>query len=126
MRERPEGLELLEVAVRTLRHEVVPALPADERDAALMVANAIAIAHRQLARDERPLQWLRGRLLELLGPQEGEGLDEALGHLEAHLARRIREGHFDDSPQAKRVLWDIAVHRARESSPRYFETEGID
>lgn len=47
MREEPLGDALLEAAHQVLKDELIPALPADRRHAALMVASAMAIAMRQ-------------------------------------------------------------------------------
>jgi hypothetical protein len=51
--DRPRGAELLAVARRALLEELVPALPEDRRYQALMVANALAIAGRELAQPDR-------------------------------------------------------------------------
>ncbi|MGB6104239.1 MAG: DUF6285 domain-containing protein [Pusillimonas sp.] len=48
MNNRPYGNELLIVARRTLLDELLPLLPADKTYDALMVANAMAIAAREL------------------------------------------------------------------------------
>ena len=55
MRDRPNGADLLAVARRSLLDEVAPALKGQPRYVALMVANAIGIASRELARS-RPLR----------------------------------------------------------------------
>ena len=52
MRGQPTGEQLLETARGLLRDELLPALPADKRHAALMIANAMAIAGRQLKNGE--------------------------------------------------------------------------
>lgn len=48
------GERLLETARDLLRDELLPALPPDKRHAALMVANAMAIAARELERCRDP------------------------------------------------------------------------
>src|SRR5690606_21329135 len=49
MNNRPYGNELLDVARRTLLDELLPLLPGEKAYEALMVANAMAIASRELA-----------------------------------------------------------------------------
>ena len=52
MRDNTHGERLLETARDVLRDELLPALPAHQRHAALMVANAMAIAARELNRHD--------------------------------------------------------------------------
>ena len=60
---------LLELALATLRDEIGPALPSHSHEAAAMVARAIEIARREIARDvEAPLWPLLDQLYE---PGEG-------------------------------------------------------
>jgi hypothetical protein len=49
MNNRPYGSELLTVARRTLLRELLPLLPPEKAYEALMIANAMAIAARELA-----------------------------------------------------------------------------
>jgi hypothetical protein len=47
MRLKPDALDLLATALETFRTEILPALPAEKRYAALMIANALATAERE-------------------------------------------------------------------------------
>lgn len=49
MTDRPDARELLEIARATFMAEVLPLLPPDQRLSALMVANALGIAARELS-----------------------------------------------------------------------------
>ena len=90
MREIPDGPDLLEIAPETLLREVVPRLPTDHRLAALMAANAMAIA----ARDARAgAQWESDLTEQLAGLLGMDGADEAA--LSANLVARIRAGQAD-------------------------------
>ncbi|MFX8324082.1 hypothetical protein ABTL43_20040, partial [Acinetobacter baumannii] len=44
----PDAAGLIAIALHTYRETVLPVVPADRRFAALMIANALAIAQRQL------------------------------------------------------------------------------
>jgi hypothetical protein len=66
---RTDADALLELALHTLRSELGPALPAEQRYAAAMVANALEIVRRSLAVDPEAAQWaLLDRLYD-----DGEG-----------------------------------------------------
>lgn len=106
--EEPDALDLLEVARETLLGAVAPALDGDARYQALMVANAIAIAIRELTADDTDLP---EELASLRGLYEtGDGLADAdgaqaLAVLEARLARDLREGVLDGGPQFAVRQW---------------------
>jgi hypothetical protein len=77
---------LIELALATVRVELMPALPPDRRYAAAMVANALEIARREVTSDaESPLWPL---LDELYEPGEGDA---------AKLATDIRSGDLSET-----------------------------
>lgn len=100
------GERLLETARDLLRDELLPALPADKRHAALMVANAMAIAARELDRrgDAAP--------------------DAERAAADRWLCASIRGGRFDGGAAAARLharlLADTRA-RVEVSNPRYLE-----
>ena len=112
MRERPDGAELLAIAREVLRRELLPLLPKDRQVDALMIANAMGIAERQLCAGEVPQQLEQEALLRLLG-QEG-----ALPALNRAFAVAIRAGHMDGNAEAQRLLWESTLQRVRESAPK--------
>ncbi|RKG93884.1 DUF6285 domain-containing protein [Corallococcus terminator] len=112
MREPPEGAALLAIAREVLRKELLPLLPADKVYAALMVANAMGIAERQLQQGEGPQREEQKALAALL---QTEG---ALESLNREFATRIRRGDFDGDDEARRLLWESTVQRVRESAPK--------
>jgi hypothetical protein len=76
---------LIELALATVRVELMPALPPDKRYAAAMIANALEIARREVTNDaESPLWPL---LDELYEPGEGNA---------AKLAADIRSGEVSE------------------------------
>ena len=55
MNDRPDARNLLETARNVFIAEILPALPAASRYTALMIANAMAIAQREIAAGDAPL-----------------------------------------------------------------------
>jgi hypothetical protein len=100
----PRGERLLETARDLLRDELLPALPADQRHAALMVANAMAIAARELYRHVDP------------------ALDAQRAAADRQLCAAIRAGRFDAGAAAAqlhaRLLADTRAG-VEVSNPRY-------
>lgn len=129
MRDEPTGEQLLDTARSLLRDELLPALPADKRHAALMIANAMSIAMRQLQQGEAGER----KEIEVLGALLGEpgsvaaaaGAGDLRGQLKAlnrEFARRIRAGEADAGPwrRAARAHLEEAIHRkVLESNPKY-------
>jgi len=117
MRNQPDGAGLLEIARETLRGDLIDALPADKRYEALMIANAMAIAARQIAAGDTPFTSEKARLQELLDA-EGD-----LTELNRELARRLRVGDFaPGTPNRDRIydiLWQATEQKVRESNPKY-------
>lgn len=127
MRERPEGLALLQVAAAALREQILPVLKDQERYVGHMVLNALSIAERQLTPDPHPLESERALLEALLKQShDDEELQACVAGLERELARRIREGAYDNDGLGQRVLWQLTLQRVRESAPRYLKAEGIE
>ncbi|RYZ43710.1 MAG: hypothetical protein EOO71_02300 [Myxococcaceae bacterium] len=119
MREPPEGAALLAIAREVLRKELLPLLPEDKVYAALMVANAMGIAERQLRQGEGPQREEQRALSALLKTDGG------LEALTREFAARIRRGEFDGHEEARRLLWSSAVQRVRESAPKALPAYGL-
>jgi uncharacterized protein DUF6285 len=131
MRDQPTGDQLLETARALLRDELIPALPADKRHTALMIANAMAIAARQLKSGdaaEREEWTALGEILSAAaaGPDaRGGTLPEALSERNRQLCRWIREGRTDAGALHERVrqhLLQTIRHKVAESNPRALGT----
>ena len=98
------GERLLETARDLLRDELLPALPADKRHAALMIANAMAIAARELDR------------------RDDTALDDERAAADRQLCASIRGGRFDGGAAAAQLHARLlAGTRARVevSNPKY-------
>ncbi len=103
MKVEPGGAELLRVAREELLESLLPKLPETERYTARMVANAMAIAARELARG--PSACLDAR----------------------RFAREIRAGRHDSpasAAEAREALRDLTRARLAVSNPRILEPKG--
>jgi uncharacterized protein DUF6285 len=111
MRDRPDGPTLAALAVALAAHE----------DRAL-VERARAIAARERAAGEAPLEACRGALVALYGEAE-------LGPLLRRLADDIRAGLYDaPGPQRDAVghlLWAMTRQKLAESNPDYLRDAGV-
>jgi len=99
MNDRPHAVELLKAAREAAIAEILPALPEALRYIGLMVANAIAIAEREIAAGETAAYAERERLQVLLSqpsePIAGDTLSGVLARYNQSLAADIRAGRFD-------------------------------
>jgi len=133
MRDQPTGDQLLETARSILREELLPALPAEKRHAASMIANAMGIAIRQLlhgdAADQAELDALR-RILSLSaadGEAHGPELRPLLIDGNRRLAEWIRLGRADEGPLHRAVrehLFKVTWQKVAESNPKYLAAPG--
>ena len=115
---------LLEVARDTLREEVAPGLGAEARYHAAMVANAMAIAIRQVELGPSMRTAERRRLGEFYASRE-----TTLAELRTRLCRDLRAGAFVDERAGElRTLLQEFVHaRLAISNPGYAElVDGLD
>lgn len=121
--ERPDALELLAIARETLLGQVLPQLAGDARYPVLMIANALAIALRELrpgAVDLRAeLEFLHG-LYEHDAPPADERVEQALQRLETRLAADLRRGELDGGQQlaVRRLLRRRIESRLALSNPK--------
>ncbi len=104
MNDRPDARDLLEIARHAFTAEILPAVPEPLRYTALMIANAMAIAQRELAAGDAPLREEYRRLAGLL-PQNpaapgGGALRDAVESYNRRLANEIRAGRFDGEKRA--------------------------
>lgn len=108
--------DLLKVAALTLKAEVLPHVEADGRYPAAMVANAMAIAVRELERGPQARAEERALLARLLGTP-----DAGLKELRRSLCRELREGDPDPARAAelRGVLARIVRARLAISNPAY-------
>ncbi|MFC6792311.1 DUF6285 domain-containing protein [Methylobacterium komagatae] len=103
MRDDPSGADLIEAARKALTDEVLPGLTGRPRYVALMVANALGIAAREIgdAHD------LAAAGADLIGPDDPAGL-----------VMSIREGRRDAAPDLHAALTVHADIASRIWRPR--------
>ena len=75
--DEPDARGLVSIALQTFRDSVLPAIPAERRFEALMIANALSIAERELAAVDRGLR------LAADGHDRGEDGRDHVGGVEA-------------------------------------------
>ena len=117
MRHEPTAVSLLDTAREVLRDSVIPCLSGAARYDALMVANAMAIAARQIAAGDALLREARERLAALYGAP-----DATLAELEDRFARDLRAGAFDPPSERRAAafdhLWKASSSAVAESNPK--------
>lgn len=100
--DEPDARGLVSIALRTFRDSVLPAVPAERRFEALMIANALGIAERELA--AKP--------------------DAALEARTPQLCRDIEAGAYDPPERQadlRKVLWELTRARLAISNPRLLD-----
>ncbi len=118
MRTGPDAFALLEIAATTLRDGVLPHVAPEARYAVLMVANALAIAEREL----KGLDVAGHAMLAALAPLYGEDADNTLSGddlftrvdaLQHRLCIEIAAGDFDRNGQDTLMESLEAIVRAK-------------
>lgn len=133
MRDEPTGEQLLDIALAVLREELLPVLPQDKKHAALMIANAMSIATRQLhnaEQGERREVEMLNTLLERStagAAAEGAELRRQLRDLNRAFSCAIRAGQADSGAwrqAAARHLLHAARAKVMESNPKFLGRQG--
>ncbi len=117
MNNRPYGNELLHAARQTLLDGLLPLLPADRTYDALMIANAMAIAARELESCGQPDDRVDEQIARFYRDM---GLDDTDAS-EADLALKIRNRLIDKSqyPRLRVLLLAVAREKLAISNPKY-------
>ncbi len=124
--ERPDGAGLLALAQVLLTEELIEPLSAGQRYQARLVANAMAIAARELAAGRGPLRTQVAALAKHFGEVlsagaedgPGETLEEAWERLTWRLASEVRGGLRDRDPLVHALLEASARARVGLSDPK--------
>lgn len=132
MRDRPDALALMEQARRHLLGELLDQLPEAYRYDARLVANAIAIAAREITTGDHDLRAEHKALATLFGEparssgpaRDSESLDESLERLNWRLAAEIRGGQLDGDERIHILLQEFAIARVRLSNPKALAESG--
>jgi len=112
MRDGPSGAVLLEIARAKLLEEILPRLANEQVYTARMIANAMAIAARELASDPAAAGQETRRRIALLYRDAGLAAlppDLDSEEMERRLAADIRAGRFDAAAQPLLALlqWQV-------------------
>lgn len=124
MNERPQAPELLAIARDTFVADILPALPENLRYTGLMIANAMAIAQREIEAGEAPARAEFERLRKLFDERSeqlaGAALDAALASYNRRLSNEIRAGRFDHEERAALLdhLRQTTADKLTVSNPR--------
>lgn len=126
MRNRPTASELLKVARETLLNELLPRLSSEQKYPALMVANTMAIAAREIESGNADLSEELKMFALLYGEDvvasATSDIDAQVAKLNARLAQDIRTGRFDGkSERLRALLLDRVRARLRISNPKYLK-----
>lgn len=111
----PGAANLVSIALKTFREAILPAVPADQRFNALMIANALGIAERELLAGpsaEAPLETAVGGLLGGAGR-----LSDQLPQLCAAIDAGTFDGP-DRQRELRAVLMNITRARLAVTNPR--------
>lgn len=104
MKVEPSAADLIDIARLAILDDLAPSLPEASRYTALMAANALAIAGRDLAAAPTSKEEI-ARLVALLpGWEPAKDESAALREGTALLAARVREGHFAEGEARARLL----------------------
>jgi Domain of unknown function (DUF6285) len=148
MRDLPAGPALLALARDVLLNDLMPLLPPESRLDVRLVANSMAIAEREAAAGEGPMQQVAGELsifyqsatvpyssVEAALPRDAEKLAECSQasdgeqRLLARFGRDLRAGTFEASRQhdrgAREILWRLTLAKLRQANPRFLTANGL-
>ncbi len=125
MRDKPDGAALLDLARAVLFDDLLAELPEAARYRARMVANAMAIAAREISEGKRTQEADRDALAALYDETptpadriDPENLDDALTRLNWWLAAEIRAGRRDGDAPVHELLRESVRGRLRLANPK--------
>jgi hypothetical protein len=124
MTNHPHAQELLAIARDTFTAKILPALPEKLRYTGLMIANAMAIAQREIQAGEAPAGAEFERLRKLFHERSehlaGDALDAALAGYNRRLSNEIRAGRFDgeEGPALLDHLRQTTAEKLAVSNPK--------
>lgn len=121
MTDKPGGARLLQQARATLLQDLLPELKGDKRYLALMVANAMAIAARELEAEHEDLETQRKDLESVLGPAQSRDHGEAVIELMEKVVRDVRSGRIDGHAEVYDALIQDVRARLAISNPKLLD-----
>ncbi len=123
MRSRPNAVELLEAAERTLSGEVAPDLTSRQRYNVALITSAMGIARRELTGGLSAWPDELDALQSLYGRERGKSPEAVLSRLNRRLAADFRTGVYDEKGRAQKHAFQLmredVTARLAEDNPRY-------
>ena len=123
MPDQPGAAELLAIARKTLLEELLPTLPKGQRYTALMSANAMAIAKREIETGVDELNSELQLFAELYGYDSvraaGSEPQQQLAVLNARLAEDIRAHRLSNETTLRALLKQQVLARLKVSNPKF-------
>ncbi|WP_339751390.1 DUF6285 domain-containing protein [uncultured Marinobacter sp.] len=117
---QPETRDLLTEARQVLLDSVAPELTGERKYQALMVANAMGMAIRELEQREQGQSEQTDQTVQAFLAEQS--LEASAGEAETALARAIRERHLDGAdPALRSVLRTLTEGRLRINNPGYLK-----
>ena len=129
MFDKPNRSDLLDVALRALREEILPTLEGNQKFAGLMVATAIGTVIREIesGNNHQPVRRVLDHFSNLYGQDNvhhaGVDGEHRIRALNQYLIRDIRRGEFDKDPTGPvfALLMEQAFQRLSLSNPKFLE-----
>jgi hypothetical protein len=123
MRSRPNAVELLDIAEKTLSGEVAPDLSSRQRYNVALITSALGIAQRELNGGLSAWPEELSALEAIYGSDGGAEPAEELDRLNRRFAQDLRAGRFDENGQDRKtaltLLREDVLARLAEDNPRY-------
>lgn len=123
MRSRPNGVELLEIAEKTLTGEVAPDMSKRQRYNVALITSAIGIAKRELAGGLSAWRHELTALKSLYGAEKREADEDVLRRLNRRFAADLRAGVYDKKGRRRKAGLELmrqdVLARLAEDNPRY-------
>ena len=129
MRDKPTGAELLKLARRIMREQLLEHIPPEKKYQALMIANTMAIAARQIEYGDEKEREDLARVTSILGeksdPDNSAEVQAALEECYRALSKDIREGRIVPGASRHDEVYELLYGQARqkvlESNPGYLD-----
>ena len=127
MPNRPNATDLIEIALKTFNDNILPEVASEQRYSALMIANALSIAGRELNKGEEQSRIILEALQTLFSEKEnkdkrdidGLALYKEIEDLERQLCDDIARGTFDADFKPLMTCLKTVVHaRLAISNPK--------
>lgn len=123
MRSRPNAIELLDIAEKTLAGEVAPDMSNRQRYNVALITSALGIAQRELSGGMSAWGDELDALQALYGRDRSGSAQAALDRLNRRFAADLRAGVYDEKGRSRRtalkLLREDVLARLAEDNPRY-------